>query len=135
VSQLLVVVAGLGDVSGHVVVVEAAEIDAVGRAVTVQVGEHRRQRVGTVEVGVAVRAHDLHAGVVAETQEMAQQEQRRLGRPMQVVEYEDDRRARRSDFEDSNDGVKKCVALGVGIRTGRGGQIGQDLGQPGNQRK
>ena len=71
-GQLFVVVAGFGDVGGHVVLVEAAELNAVGGAVAVQVGEHRRQRVGPVEVGAAVGADDLHAGVVAEAQQMPQ---------------------------------------------------------------
>ena len=69
-GQLFVVVAGLGDIGGHVVLVEAAELKAVGGAVAVEVGEHRRQRMGAVEVGAAIRADDLHAGVLAETQQM-----------------------------------------------------------------
>ena len=138
VGKLFVVVAGLGDVCGHVVLAEAAETDAVGRAQTgaaVQVGEHRRQGVGAVQVGAAVRADDLHARVLAEAQQMPQQQQRRLGRPVQVVEYQDDRRARGGDFQERDDGVEKCVAFGVGVGASRGSQIRQDVGQPGNQCK
>ena len=94
-GQLFVVVAGFGDVCGHVVLVEAAEGEAIGGAVAVKVGEHRRQRVGAVEVGAAVCADDLHARVLAEAQEMPQQQQRGLGRPVQVVEDQDDGRIRR----------------------------------------
>ncbi len=86
-AELFVVVAGLGDVGAYVVLIEAAETDAVGGAVAVQVGEHRRQRMGAVEISAAVGADDLHARAVAEAQQMPQQEQRWLGRPVQVVEY------------------------------------------------
>src|SRR5581483_1508174 len=44
-SKLFVVVAGFGHVRGHVVLVEAAEVDAAGGAVAVKVGEHGRQRM------------------------------------------------------------------------------------------
>ena len=100
-----------------------------------QVGEHRRQRVGAVEVGAAIRADDLHAGVLAETQEMPQQQQRGFGRPVQVVEDQDDGRARRGHCQQRDDGVEKCVAFGVRVGAGRRGQIGEDIGQPGNQRE
>ena len=134
-GQLFVVVAGLGDVGGHVVLVEAAELQAVGGAVAVKVGEHRRQRMGAVEVGAAVRADDLHAGLLAEAQQMAQQQQRRLGRPVQVVEHQDDGCARGGDVQQRDDGVEQCVALGVRVGAGRRGQVGQHLGEPGNQWK
>ena len=38
-------------------------------------------------------------------------------------------------FQECNDGVEKCVALGVRVGARRRGQIGQHVGQPGNQRK
>ena len=100
-----------------------------------KVGEHRRQRMGAVEVGAAVRADDLHAGVLSEAQEMPQQQQRGLGRPVKVVENQDDRRARGGDSQQRNDGVEKCVAFGVRVGAGRRCQIGHDIGQPGNQWK
>ena len=89
--------------------------------------------MGAVEVGAAVRADDLHAGVLAEAQEMAQQKQRRLGRPVQVVENQHDRCAGGGDSKHRNDGVEKCIALGVRVRARRRGEIGQDVGEPGNQ--
>ena len=100
-----------------------------------KIGEHRRQRVGAVEVGAAVRADDLHAGVLAEAQEMPQEKQRGLGCPVQVVENQDDGRARGGDFQQRDDGVEECIAFGVRVGARRRGQIGQDIGQPGNQRK
>ena len=100
-----------------------------------QVGEHRRQGVGAVEIGAAVGADDLHARAVAEAQQMSQQEQRWLGRPVQVVEYQDNRRFRGSHFQERDDGVEKCVALGVRVGARRRGQIGHDVDQPGNKRK
>ena len=106
---------------------------AVGGAVAVKVGEHRRQRMGAVEVGAAVRADDLHAGVLAEAQQMAQQQQRGLGRPVKVVENQDDGCARGGDLQQRDDGVEKCVAFGVRVGARRRGEIGQDIGQPGNQ--
>ena len=78
-----------------------------------KVGEHRRQRMGAVEVGAAVRADDLHARVLAEAQKMPQQQQRGLGRPVKVVENQDDGCARGGDPQQRDDGVEKCVAFGV----------------------
>ena len=40
--ELLIVVACFSDVRSHVVLVETAELKAIGRAVTVQVSKHRR---------------------------------------------------------------------------------------------
>ncbi len=100
-----------------------------------EIGEHRRQRVGAVEVRAAVRADDLDARVLAEAQEMPQQQQRGLGRPVKVVENQHDRCTGRGDSEHRNDGIEKCIALGVRVRAGRRGQIGQDVGEPGNQRQ
>ena len=100
-----------------------------------KIGEHRREGVGAVEVGAAVCADDLHAGVLAEAQEMPQQQQRGLGRPVKVVENQDDGCAGGGDSEQRNDGVEKCIAFGVRVGAGRRGEIGQHIGQPGNQRK
>ena len=44
-----------------------------------------RKGMRTVEVGAAVGADDLHPRAIAEAQQMPQQEQRGLGRPVQVV--------------------------------------------------
>ena len=35
--------------------------------------------------------------------------------------------------EHRDDGIEKCVAFGVRVRASRRGQIGQDIGEPGNQ--
>ena len=134
-GQLFVVVAGLGDVGGHVVLVQAAELNTTGRAVAVQVGEHRGQRVGTVEVGAAVGADDLHASVLAETQQMPQQQQRGFGRPVQVIENQHNRRARGSNSQQRDDGVEQGEALGIRVGAGRRGYIGQHVCEPGNQRE
>ena len=100
-----------------------------------KVGEHCRQGMGAVEIRAAVSANDLHAGLFAEAQQMPQQEQRRFGCPVQVVEHEDDRRARRGDFQQRDDRIEQCVALGVRVGMRRRGQIGQDIGQSGHQRQ
>ena len=134
-GEFFVVVAGLGDVRRHVVLVEAAELEALGGAVAVKIGEHRRQGMGAVEVGAAVCADDLYAGPVAEAQKMAQQKKGGLGRPVKVVEDQDDGRARGGDFQQRDDRIEECVALGVRVGARRRGEIGQDIGQPGNQWK
>ena len=100
-----------------------------------EVGEHRRQGVGAVQIGAAVCADDLHAGVLAEAQEMSQQQQSRLGCPMKVVENQNDGRARGGDAEQRNDSVEECIAFGVRVSARRCGKIGQHIGQPGNQWK
>ena len=134
-SQHFVVVTGLGHVRRHVALVQSAECDPVGGAVAVQVGQHRCQRVGAVEVGAAIRADNLHAGVLAETQQMAQQQQRGFGCPVQVVEDQDDGCVRGGHSQQCDDGVEERIALGVGVRAGRRGDVGYDVRQPGNQRK
>ena len=93
-GQLLVVVPGFGDVGGDIVLVQATQGQASRGAVAVKVGQHRRERVRAVEVGAAVGTDNLYAGVFTEAQQMAQQQQRGLGRPVQVVEDQDDRRTR-----------------------------------------
>ena len=121
--QFFVGVSGFGDVGGDVILVEPAERKAMGGAVAVKVGEHRRQRMGAVEIGTAVRADDLHTRVLSEAQKMPQQQQRGLGGPMKVVENEDDGCARGGDPQQPDDGVEKCVAFGVRIGAGRRCQI------------
>ncbi|MCV7332023.1 hypothetical protein H7J81_18135 [Mycobacterium cookii] len=98
-TELFVVVAGLGYVRADVILIETTEIDPVGCAVAVKVGEHRGQGVGPVQIGTAVGADDLHPGVIAEAQEVSQQKQCRLGCPVQVVEYKDNGRCRGSRFQ------------------------------------
>ena len=131
--QLLVVVACLGDVGRDVVGVQTAQREAIGGTVAVQVGEDGRQRMGPVEVGAAVRADDLHAGVLSEPQQMAQQQQGRLGRPVQIVEDQHDGCARGGDPQQRDDGVEQCVTLCVGVGAGWRCQIGQHLGEAGDQ--
>ena len=70
--QFFVGVSGFGDVGGDVILVEPAERKAMGGAVAVKVGEHRRQGMGAVEVRAAVCADDLYAGLLAEAQKMPQ---------------------------------------------------------------
>lgn len=132
-GELVVVVSGLGDIGGHVLGVEAAQRKAVRGAVAVKVGEHGSQGMGSVEVCAAVGRDDLHPGVVAEAQQMPQQQERRFGRPVQIVEYQHDGRTGRGEFEQRDDGVEKRVALGVGVGARRRGQVGEYFGQTGNQ--
>ena len=105
-AKLFVVVARLGDVRRHIVLIESAELQTLGRAVAVKIGQHRRKGMGAVEIGTPIRADDLHARLVAESQQMAQQQQGGFGRPMQVVEYENDWRACRRGIQQRNDCVE-----------------------------
>ena len=134
-GQLFVVVSGLGHIRADVVHIEAVEGNAVGAAVTVEVGEHRRQRVGAIEVRTAVGADDLHASVLSEAQKVAEQKQSGLGRPVQVVEYQDDGCIPRGDSEQRHDGIEQCVAFGVRVSVRWRGEIGENIGQPGHQRQ
>jgi hypothetical protein len=70
-GQLLVVIACLGNIGADIILVQPAQLKAIIGPVAVQVGKHRRQRVGAVEIGTAVRADDLNAGVLAEAKEMS----------------------------------------------------------------
>ena len=100
-----------------------------------KIGEHRGQGMGAVEVGAAISPDDLYAGPLAEAQQMAQQKQRRLRGPVEVVEYQNDRRARGGDLQQRHDRIEECVALGVRVGASRRGQIRKDIGQSRNQGK
>ena len=120
-GQLFIVVAGFGDVSGDIVFVQTAQRKAIGGAepgTAMQVSQHRSQWMCTVEVGAAVGADDLHAGVLAEAQEMPQQQKTRHGCPVQVVENKNHRRGRRRDPQHRDHGVEQCVAITVRVDPG-----------------
>ena len=133
--QLLVVVAGRGDVRGHLLLTEPGKLKPVRGSIAIEVGQHRREWMRPVEIGAAVRAEDLHTGVFAEPEQMPQQQQRRLGGPVEVVEHQHHRSARGGGCQHGDDRVEQRVALGVRIRTRRRGQFGQRLAERGHQRQ
>ena len=112
--------------------VQAAEVQPGDTALPAEVGQHVGQRMAAVEVGVAVGGQDEHPHRRDRAQEVAQQEQRRLVGPVQVVEHEDDRGVVRAGGQQVGDGLEQAVALGVGLglqRLGQAGDPGAELGQ------
>ena len=88
--------------------------DALGAGdVDERVGEARRDLAG----GVSIRRDDQHARGRAGPHEVAQEEQRRRVRPVDVLEHEQDRRAPSGGGEHVGDRRVQAVALRVGIHS------------------
>ena len=88
-------VADRGEVGVDVGGGEAAERDAMRVGVAPQVGERRGERMRARELGVAIGADDEQAAALRAAQQVTQQRQRRLARPVEVVEHEQHRRLAR----------------------------------------
>jgi hypothetical protein len=80
--------------------------------------------MATTEVAVAVGGDDEEPEPLRKAQHVAQQQQGRLGRPLEVVEHEEDGRLAGELRQPGGDGVEEPVALGLGVRLERGGQAG-----------
>ncbi len=73
------------------------------------------ERMCPRELGIAIRADDEQPRALRLAQQVAQQRQRRLARPVEVVEDEQDRRLGRCRAKQLGDGVEQREPLGVGI--------------------
>ena len=76
------------DQLGDLVTVEAREIEAVRGTRTVELGEHRPERMAAVEVVGAERADHEHARVAQVAREEHEEVTRRVIGPVQVFEHE-----------------------------------------------
>ena len=108
-------VADRGEVVGDIGGGEAAEAQPLAGAVPAEVGERGGERMGAGELGVAVGADDEQPRGLGAAQDVAEQRQRRLAGPVQVVEHEQDRRLLRPGAQQLGDGVEQGQPLGVGI--------------------
>ena len=78
----------------HLVAVEPAQQHALVEVLSPQRGDHVGERMGAVELDVAIRAHDQDALATQVARQVLQQQERRLVGPVEVVEHEHDRTAR-----------------------------------------
>ena len=95
-----------------------------------------RERVGEAVgagLGRAVGAEHEHAPVVRRPRDVAQQQQRRAIRPLQIVEHEQHRRLGRHLAEQPDDGLEQPVALGLRLRLERRRQVGRAPAQLRNE--
>ena len=75
------------DEGGHGHVVEAGERQPFDAELGPQTGDDFHQRMIVGQLAVPIRAHDQDPST-ADPQDVTQEEQRRLGRPLQVVEHQ-----------------------------------------------
>ena len=116
---------GEGDEFGHVALVEALQRDAQRVGAPVEVAEHGRQRMGPVEIGVAVGGDDAQAGHRVGGHQMAQEEERTGIGPVDVVEDQQGRLHRRPVGQPGAHRIEQADPLGVG----GGGQGGRESGR------
>jgi hypothetical protein len=75
----------------HLRLAQAAQVEALEEPLAVELRQHLGERVDAVEVGVAVGAEDEQAGAGKLACHVAEHQQRRAVRPVQVVEHEQQR--------------------------------------------
>ena len=68
-----------------------------------------------VELGIPIGAEDEEALRIRGLHDMPQQEEGRLGRPLEVVEDEEQRGIVGGCAQPGYDGVEETVALGLGV--------------------
>ncbi len=123
---------GAGDELGHLVVGEAAELEAHDVVGAAQVGERLGERLRHVGVGVAEGAEQQQARVGGGAHEMAQEQERRGVGPVPVLDHEQHRAPAADRGEQVGHGRVQPVALGVGIGLDGGRQLadrGREVGQ------
>ena len=81
------------DERSHFTFVEPAQRHPLDGLVAPQIGEHLGQRMTAVELRVSIRAHHEQRCIVPGPHEVTEHQERRLRRPVQVVEQEDHRHA------------------------------------------
>ncbi len=118
---------------GDAAAVEADQVQPADPGLPAEIAEGLGQRVGPVEVGVPVGGQDEHPQRGDRPQEVAEQEQRRLVGPVEVVEHQDHRVGLRRGRQQVGDGLEHAVALGIGLGPQRLGQAGHPVGQLGEQ--
>ena len=111
---------------------EAVERDALDALDPAEVGEHLSQRITALQVGVAIGADDQHAHRGLGRHDVAQEQQRRSSRPVQVIDDQQDGTVGAHRHEPLDHRVEEPIPLGLGIGAGGRGQVEharRDLGQ------
>jgi hypothetical protein len=97
-----------------------------------QVGDDFHQRMVVGQLGVPVGAQDKDPPA-AGSHHVAQQEQRRLRRPLKVVEHEQQGFLDGGDGQPGGHGVEEPIALGLRVGPERGREARNPLAQLGYQ--
>ncbi len=105
----------LGQEVRDLVLVQPDEVDALDAGLAAQVGQRGGEGVGPGQVGVPVRAHHEHSGVIHVADQVAQEQEAGLVGPVQVVEDDQDRGLLARPGQEVGDGAEEAEALGVGI--------------------
>ena len=98
---------------------EPLERDPLDALFAMQVGEHLGQRVPAREIGFSIGADDERVHALAPRDDVLQEQKRRLVRPVQVVEHENEWLLARGLAQEAHHRSGKQVALGVGIGLAR----------------
>ena len=107
----------VGNQLRHLVLVEPLQRDALAGRLAVQRAERIGQRMLRVELDVAIGAEQEQTMLRGEARHVAQHGDRALVGPVQIVEHQHDRRARRGGDQELADGVEQAEALFVGLQT------------------
>ena len=83
--------------------------------------------MAAADVAVAVGDHDQEPQGFRGTQYMAQQEECGLGRPVEIVQDQEDGRFRGNVREPGSQGIEEAVALGLGVGAERLGKAADEL--------
>jgi hypothetical protein len=127
-------VAGGGlDEGGHCDGVEARDRQPLDLAVAPQLGEEVAQRMAPADLAVAVGADNEQPQWFRGAQNMAQQEQGGLGRPVQIVEDQQGGRLGGDSRQPGSQGIEEAVALGLGVGAERLGQACDEVGKFGEE--
>ena len=95
------------EVGAHLRFLEAVENHTLESALAIELGERLGERMGARQLGVAVGADDEQAHVRELAREVLEKQQRRLVRPVDVVEHDHQRRALGGGAQEAGVGVEE----------------------------
>jgi hypothetical protein len=130
-----VVAGGVGEELLDARPVESVQCEPFDATLAPQVGEHLRERMRAVEVGVTVRRDDQEVQGDRRSQQMAEQQQGGFACPVDIVEHQHHRLARRQVAQQVGRGLEEPVPFGLGIVGEPWFEPGQTLGEIGDERR
>ena len=118
-----------GDDAG---LVEAAQRNPLDPGLPAQVSEHRGERVGSRQFGVAIGDDDEEMHRQRRAHDVLEQQQLRGACPLQIVEDEDDRAVLRGSGDEARKGLEHQEAFGLGLGRARRRHIRHALAELGH---
>ena len=118
-----------GDDAG---LVEAAQREPLDPGLPAEVGEHRGERVGTRQLGVAIGDDDEEMHRHRRAHDVLEQQQLRRACPLQIIEDEHDRAVLRGDGEEAGNGLEHQKALGLWLGHARRRDVRHALAELGH---